>query len=95
MLLVVTAGSNALDDWAAATPMDTEERLLVQASMSKAYNPATKVWIYRNRFVSAPRTMDGASRRGPLPRLSLGPVYSEAATPAVGPGWPSAPAAVC
>ena len=46
--------SNALYPWAAATPMDTDERLLVQASMSKVYNPATKVFVYRNSVYGYP-----------------------------------------
>jgi len=40
--------SNALDLWSASTPMDTNERLLVQASMTKQASPDTRVWIYRN-----------------------------------------------
>ncbi len=31
-----------------STPMDTNERLLVQASMTKQASPDTRVWIYRN-----------------------------------------------
>ena len=34
--------------------MDTDERLLVQASMSKVFNPATKVWVYRNSAYGYP-----------------------------------------
>ena len=40
--------SNALSDWSAATPMDTEERLGVQAGMTKLADPNKRVWIYRN-----------------------------------------------
>jgi hypothetical protein len=40
--------SNALSLWSASTPMDTNERLLVQADMTKQASPDTRVWIYRN-----------------------------------------------
>ncbi len=40
--------SNAKDQWAAAKPMDCEERLLEQAAMTKALNPDTHTWVYRN-----------------------------------------------
>lgn len=46
--------SNALSNWSAATPMDTNERLLVQAGMTKVANPDTKVWIYRNSVYGYP-----------------------------------------
>ena len=46
--------SNALDAWSAATPMDTEERLLVQAGMAKAANPTQRVFIYRNTAYGYP-----------------------------------------
>jgi len=46
--------SNALSFWAAATPMDTEERLLVQAAMIKAGGGGSKVMIYRNSVYGYP-----------------------------------------
>jgi hypothetical protein len=46
--------SNALDMWSASTPMDTDERNSVQVAMSKVFNPAQKVWIYRNSCYGYP-----------------------------------------
>ena len=46
--------SNALALWSASTPMDTNERLLVQAGLTSAANPATKSWIYRNSAYAYP-----------------------------------------
>ena len=40
--------SNSKEQWAKAQPMDCEERFLQQASMTKAANPATHTWVYRN-----------------------------------------------
>ncbi len=40
--------SNDKKDWALARPMDCEERLVTQANATKAANPATKVFTYRN-----------------------------------------------
>jgi hypothetical protein len=40
--------SNSLQEWSAATPMDTNERLLVQAAMTQEAQPNSSVWIYRN-----------------------------------------------
>ena len=40
--------SNAKTQWAAAKPMDCEERLLEQAEMTKRVNPDTHVFVYRN-----------------------------------------------
>ena len=40
--------SNSLQEWSAATPMDTNERLLVQAAMTQQAQPNSSVWIYRN-----------------------------------------------
>ena len=40
--------SNAKAQWAAAKPMDCEERLLSQAKMTKAQSKDTKVFVYRN-----------------------------------------------
>ena len=43
--------SNDLDGWSAATPMDNDERQLIQVKMTKASPltaPYTKIWIYRN-----------------------------------------------
>ena len=36
--------SNAKAQWAAAKPMDCEERLLTQAQMTKKANPKTHAW---------------------------------------------------
>jgi hypothetical protein len=38
--------SNAKAQWAAAKPMDCEERLLQQAAMTKALNPDAHVFVY-------------------------------------------------
>ena len=46
--------SNALDLWSNSTPMDTEERMLVQAAMTKQAAPDTRVWIYRNSAYAYP-----------------------------------------
>lgn len=46
--------SNALGNWSAATPMDTNERLLVQAGMIKVADPATRVWTYKNSVYGYP-----------------------------------------
>jgi hypothetical protein len=46
--------SNALSLWSASTPMDTNERLLVQAGMSLNANPLQKIWIYRNSVYGYP-----------------------------------------
>ena len=46
--------SNSLYAWSAATPMDTDERNLAQVALSKAANPAQKVWIYRNSVYGYP-----------------------------------------
>lgn len=40
--------SNAKAQWAASKPMDCEERLLQQATMTKQLNPASHVFVYRN-----------------------------------------------
>ena len=40
--------SNYLSGWSASVPMDTNERLLVQASVTRQAQPDTHVWIYRN-----------------------------------------------
>ena len=40
--------SNAKVQWAAAKPMDCEKRLQTQARMTKAQNPDTHVFGYRN-----------------------------------------------
>jgi hypothetical protein len=46
--------SNAKKDWARATPMDCEERLVTQAHLIKAANPNTRVWVYRNLVKATP-----------------------------------------
>ena len=46
--------SNSLAAWSAATPMDTNERLLVQEAMTKAANPSSISWIYRNSVYGYP-----------------------------------------
>jgi hypothetical protein len=47
--------SNAKAQWAAATPMDCEERLLEQAQMTKARSGnASKVFVYRNLVKALP-----------------------------------------
>ena len=46
--------SNSLADWSAATPMDTNERLMVQAAATTAAQPNTRVWIYRNSVYGYP-----------------------------------------
>ena len=40
--------SNAKRQWAAAKPMDCEERLQTQAQMTKQVNEGTHVFVYRN-----------------------------------------------
>ncbi len=47
-LPIACACSNDKKDWALARPMDCEERLVTQAKATKAANPATKVFTYRN-----------------------------------------------
>ena len=49
--------SNDLDEWSAAVPMDTDERLLAQVKLSKAANPTQRVWIYRNSVYGYPCVM--------------------------------------
>lgn len=46
--------STAKLQWAAAKPMDCEERLQTQARMTKAYNPASHVFVYRNLIKALP-----------------------------------------
>lgn len=46
--------SNAKQQWATATPMDCEERLLQQARMTKALNPSSRVFVYRNLVKALP-----------------------------------------
>jgi len=46
--------SNAKAQWAAAKPMDCEERLLKQAEMTAALNPNSRVFAYRNLVKALP-----------------------------------------
>lgn len=46
--------SNAKSVWAKQEPMDSEGMLLTQATMTKAANPATKVFVYRNLVKALP-----------------------------------------
>lgn len=46
--------SNAKAQWAAAKPMDCEERLLQQAQMTSAQSPDTRVFVYRNLVKALP-----------------------------------------
>ncbi|KAJ9455680.1 hypothetical protein DIPPA_19595 [Diplonema papillatum] len=46
--------SNAKPQWANQKPMDCEERLVQQADMTKKYNPATHVFLYRNIVKALP-----------------------------------------
>eukprot|EP00730_Choanoeca_flexa_P015068 TRINITY_DN6822_c0_g1_i1.p1 TRINITY_DN6822_c0_g1~~TRINITY_DN6822_c0_g1_i1.p1 ORF type:complete len:447 (+),score=75.41 TRINITY_DN6822_c0_g1_i1:2-1342(+) len=46
--------SNAKAQWAATKPMDCEERLVTQAAMTKAINPASNVFVYRNLVKALP-----------------------------------------
>jgi hypothetical protein len=46
--------SNSKGEWSAATPMDCEERLLIQADMVKKVNPQAKVMVYRNLVKALP-----------------------------------------
>lgn len=46
--------SNGLQQWANTAPMDCEERLVKQASMTRAINPRTKTWVYRNLVKALP-----------------------------------------
>ena len=46
--------SNAKEQWAAAKPMDCEERLLQQAQMTKSLSPKSKVFVYRNVVKALP-----------------------------------------
>ena len=46
--------SNSLALWSNSTPMDTDERLMVQVGMTKLANPATKAMIYRNSAYGYP-----------------------------------------
>lgn len=46
--------SNAKAQWAAAKPMDCEERLLKQAEMTAAMNPDSRVFVYRNLVKALP-----------------------------------------
>ena len=39
--------SNSKTQWAAAKPMDCEERLQEQARMTKKLNPKTHAFVYR------------------------------------------------
>ena len=40
--------SNAKQLWANAKPMDCERLLHKQAMLTKAHNPKSKTWVYRN-----------------------------------------------
>ena len=46
--------SNAKVEWAAAKPMDCEQRLQTQARMTKARNADTHVFVYRNVVKALP-----------------------------------------
>eukprot|EP01064_Diplonema_japonicum_P020338 TRINITY_DN295_c1_g1_i1.p1 TRINITY_DN295_c1_g1~~TRINITY_DN295_c1_g1_i1.p1 ORF type:complete len:427 (+),score=126.79 TRINITY_DN295_c1_g1_i1:46-1326(+) len=46
--------SNAKKQWANAKPMDCEERLVTQATMTKKVNPNTNVFVYRNLVKALP-----------------------------------------
>jgi hypothetical protein len=46
--------SNAKAQWAAAKPMDCEERLLEQAMQTKSQNRQTHTWVYRNLVKALP-----------------------------------------
>ena len=46
--------STAKLQWAAAKPMDCEERLVEQARLIKAQNAHTRVWVYRNLVKATP-----------------------------------------
>lgn len=46
--------SNAKAQWAAAKPMDSEDRLRRQAEMTKAKNPNSHVFVYRNLVKALP-----------------------------------------
>jgi hypothetical protein len=46
--------SNAKVEWAAAKPMDCEKRLQTQAQMTKARNPESHVFVYRNVVKALP-----------------------------------------
>ena len=46
--------SNAKAAWAAAKPMDCEERLARQAKLTKSENEASKVFVYRNIVKALP-----------------------------------------
>ena len=46
--------SNAKAQWAVQRPMDCEERLVQQAVMTKAANPRTNVFVYRNLVKALP-----------------------------------------
>lgn len=46
--------SNGKDQWAAAKPMDCEERLLKQCEMTKEQNPDSHVFAYRNVVKALP-----------------------------------------
>ena len=46
--------SNSKAQWAAAKPMDCVERLATQATMTKALNPDSKVFTYRNMVKALP-----------------------------------------
>jgi hypothetical protein len=46
--------SNAKAQWAAAKPMDCEERLVVQSNATAAATPGSRVWVYRNSITALP-----------------------------------------
>ena len=46
--------SNSLAAWSAATPMDTNERLLVQSGMARSSPNPPLAWIYRNSVYGYP-----------------------------------------
>jgi hypothetical protein len=46
--------SNDKKDWAMAQPMDAEERLLHQATLTHAANPKSKIFVYRNLVWAMP-----------------------------------------
>ena len=64
-------GSNAKALWANQKPMDCEERLITQAAMTKAANPNTRVFVYRNLVkVRVPRVLGvRCARAASLPAL--------------------------
>jgi hypothetical protein len=80
--------------WANAQPMDCEERLIEQVRLTKAANPATKVWVYRSASVSDARNRVDRALPATHPPRAVGLIFtlcSPLAPPLSSPAAPRTP----